>query len=167
MGWWLTFCSNTGISLAKEERVSEKEGEEAIGGRAGEEKEKEKKSGIEKIQNLPPQPVHIPCQGLYAPHVVQSIGLVVGLIDLYALFSLFFSEDKLEILAKNRNLYTSVHDAGIRSCSHLLVRKWHSTTPHELRIFLQSLSRSVRETCLALLSNLAKTQYRKLFATYK
>ena len=82
--------------------------------------------------NLLPPPVHIPFQGLYAPHVARSIGPAVGLVDPYALFSLFFSENELEILAKNTNLYASVHDAGIRSCSHPLVRKWHPTTLHEL-----------------------------------
>jgi len=68
-GWWLTFCSNTGNSSVNEERAGEKEREKAIKERMGE--EKEKKSTIEKIRNLPPPPVHIPFQGLYAPHMAR------------------------------------------------------------------------------------------------
>jgi len=135
-GWWLTFCSNTGNSSVNEERAGEKEREKAIEEWIGEEKEKEKKSTIEKIRNLPPPPVHIPFQGLYAPHMARSIGPAVGLADPYTLFSLFFSENELEILAKNTNLYALVHDAGIRSNSHPFVRKWHPTSPQELLVFL-------------------------------
>ena len=129
-------CSNTGNLVAKEDRAREKGGEGAVGVQIGEEKEKVKKFAIEKIQNLPPPPVHTPFQGLYSPHRTWSIGPAMGLIDPYALFSLFFSEGELDILAKNTNLYAAVHDAGVRSNSHPFVRKWHPTTPRELLVFL-------------------------------
>ena len=90
---------------------------------------------IEKIQNLPPLPVHAPFQGLYLSHMAQSIGPSIGLVDPYTLFSLFFSENELEIFAKNLNLYASVHDARIRSSSHPLVCKWHPTTRRSCLFF--------------------------------
>jgi len=121
MGGWRTFCSNRGNSAAKDERVSGKEEEKAIEVWVGGEKDEEMKSMIKKIRDLLPPSVHISFQGLYAPYMAWSIDSVVGLVDPYTLFSLFFSENKLEISVKNSNLYASVYDARIRSTSHPLV----------------------------------------------
>ncbi|PUU80540.1 hypothetical protein B9Z19DRAFT_1123391 [Tuber borchii] len=114
----LPSVASGGNSVAQEERTSERERGKVAEVPAGEMKEKEKKSAIEKIRNLPPPPVHTPFQGLFVPHMAQSIGPATGLVDPYRLFSLFFSWEELEILAKNTNLYAAVHDAGIKSNSH-------------------------------------------------
>ena len=104
--------------------------------RVREEKEKGKKSTIEKIWNLPPQPVHTSFQGQYALYVARTICQVAGLVHSYALFSLFFSEIELEILAKNMNRHAPFHDTGIRTSYHPFVCKWHLTTPRESSDFL-------------------------------
>jgi len=57
-------------------------------------------------------------------------------VNAYRLFSLFFSQQQLEILTKHTNMYASIHDAGLRDTRHPFVRKWYPTTVPELRIFL-------------------------------
>nr|AHE80947.1 putative transposase [Tuber indicum] len=93
-------------------------------------------SAAEKIRNLPPPPHHIPFQGLFPPHQARAIGPATGVTDPYRLFSLFFSPEQLEILARHTNIYASMHDAGLQDSRHPLVRKWYPTTPSELRILL-------------------------------
>lgn len=91
-GGWLTFSLYTGNPAANKVGACEKEEEKAVEVRVREKKQKGKKFTIEKIQNLPSQPVHTQFQGLYAQQIAQSIGPAVALGDPYALFLLFFSE---------------------------------------------------------------------------
>lgn len=95
----------------------------------------EKIAAVEKIQQLPAPPLHIPFQGLFPPHKAQGIGPAAGCVDPYTLFSLFFSHEQVSLLAKYTNMYAASHGAGLASLSHPFIRKWYPTSPSELLVF--------------------------------
>jgi len=85
----------------------------------------EKVAAVEKIQQLPALPPHIPFHSLFplALHKAQAICPAAGGIDPYTLSSLFFSNQQVSLLAKHSNMYASSHGAGLASISHTFIRK--------------------------------------------
>jgi len=95
----------------------------------------DKLSTIEKIKQLPAPPSHILIQGLFPPHKAQAIGAAASTLDPYKLFSLFFSNEQVSLLAKHTNMYAASHRAGLASLRHPFICKWYPTCPSELLVY--------------------------------